>query len=389
MELLAGDCRKRVGDDFPEDVDPFDGSDGGCDWMYGSRESGSLRMRPNGDDDALATLAELAPPPQKLKPIRCGGKPPLEDRHPLDILAGTLDRLPEMGFLGDGCFEAALGSKIADVEKSGQLTRGFEKTDEMKLEGRLSGHGTSWDGVSRSSSVDSDDSESDSSPGVRKGKRKRETREKMEHFLEKVVGSMMKRQEKMHKQLIKVMEKMERERVRREEAWRQQETERMRQNEEERRQEMARSLSLITFIKTVVGEEIEIPKFCDQPPQKLLQHSESAQRQGQGETKFGYSSGTRWPPEEVKALIASRSEVDEQTGVHKGAIWDEISAKMKERGYDRSPKKCKEKWENMNKYYKRVMEGGKKQSGQSKTRSYFEQLGNLYKTNSASAEQQE
>uniref|UniRef100_A0A1J3H1E7 Trihelix transcription factor GT-2 n=1 Tax=Noccaea caerulescens TaxID=107243 RepID=A0A1J3H1E7_NOCCA len=391
MELLAGNCRKRVDDDFPEDVDPFDGSDGGCDWMYGSRQSGSLRMRPHGDDDALATLAELAPPPQKLKPIRCGVKAPLEDRHPLDILAGTLDRLPEMGFLGDGCFEAPLGSKIADVEKSGQLTRGFEKVEEMELEGRLSRHGTSWDGVSRSSSVDSDsESESDSSHGVRRGKRKRKTREKMEHFLEKVVGSMMKRQEKMHKQLIKVMEKMEFERIRREEAWRKQETERMKQNEEERKQEMARSLSLITFIKTVVGEEIEIPKFCDppKPPQNLLQHSESAQRQG--ETKFGYASGTRWPPEEVQALIASRSEVEEQTGTHKGAIWDVISAKMKERGYDRSPKKCKEKWENMNKYYKRVMEGGKKQRpGHSKTRSYFEQLGNLYKTNSASAEQEE
>lgn len=151
MELLAGDCRKRAGDDFAGDVNPFDGSDGGCEWMYGSRQSGSLR--PHGNDDALATLADLAPPPQKLKPIRCVVKPPSsENRHPLDILAGTLERLPEMGFLGDGCFEAPLGSKIADVEESGQLTRGFAKDDslgdEMEFQGRISGNRTSWDGVS-------------------------------------------------------------------------------------------------------------------------------------------------------------------------------------------------------------------------------------------------
>ena len=113
MELLAGNCRKRPADDFAEGVDPF----GSSEWMYGSRS-----LRTQGNDDALATLADLAPPPQKLKPIRCVVKPLSEDRqHPLDILAGSLDRLPpEMGFLGDGgCFEAPLGSKIADVEESG------------------------------------------------------------------------------------------------------------------------------------------------------------------------------------------------------------------------------------------------------------------------------
>lgn len=65
----------------------------------------------------------------------------------------------------------------------------------------------SWFG---SSSADSD---SDSSQGGLKGKRKRKTREKMEHFVEKLVGSMMKRQEKMHNQLINVMEKMKHERI--------------------------------------------------------------------------------------------------------------------------------------------------------------------------------
>lgn len=147
MELLAGSCRKRLGDDFAEDADPF----GGSDWAY----AGGRSMRSQGgNDDALAALADLAPPPQKLKPIRCVvNKSPLvaEDRHPLDILAGSLDRLPEMGFLEDGCFDAPLGSKIADVEGSGQLmTRGVGKggLETEKVHGRVLGHGTSRGGVS-------------------------------------------------------------------------------------------------------------------------------------------------------------------------------------------------------------------------------------------------
>ncbi|XP_056844433.1 trihelix transcription factor GTL1 isoform X2 [Raphanus sativus] len=328
---------------------------------------------------------DLAPPPQKLKPIRCLVKPSSEDPHPLDILAGSLDRLPEMGgFLEVGCFDAPLGSNIADVEESGQLTRGFGKGElEMVLQGRVSTHRASRDRVSLSSSADSD-SDGESSQGVGKavtGKRKRETREKLERFMEKLVGTMMKRQEKMDNQLINVMEKMERERVRSEEAWRQQEMERMKQNEEARKQEMSRSSSLISFIKSLLGEEIKIA----QPLQTISNRREWDQTQG--EVTLVFPSGRRWPQEEVQALIASRSEVEEKTGVvHKGAIWNEISARMKVKGYERSAKKCKEKWENMNKYYKRVMESSKKQPEHTKTCSYFEKLGNFYKTNSVTAE---
>lgn len=100
---------------------------------------------------AVLRQPDLAPPPQKLKPIRCLVKPSSEDPHPLDILAGSLDRLPEMGgFLEVGCFDAPLGSNIADVEVSGQLiTRGFGKGElEIVLQGRVSRHRASRDGVS-------------------------------------------------------------------------------------------------------------------------------------------------------------------------------------------------------------------------------------------------
>ncbi|CDY17716.1 BnaA06g35350D [Brassica napus] len=321
MELLAGNCRKRPADDFAEDVDPF----GSSEWMYRSRS-----LRTQGNDDALATLADLASPPQKQKPIRCVVKPPSEDRqHPLDILAGSLDRLPpEMGFLGDGgCFEAPWDEV------------------EMEVRGRVSRR----DGVSLSSSADSD---SDSFQGGLKGKRKRKTREKMDHFVEKLVGSMMKRQEKMHNQLINVMEKMEHERTLSEEAWRQQEIERMKQNEEAQMREMSHSSSIIPFIKSVIGEEedIEMPNLTIPLPKQSA-------HQRQRDVKFVFPSGRRWPHEEVQALIDSRSQVEEKTGFHRVAIWDDVSAKMKERGKKTQPE-------------------------HRKTRSYFEKLGKLYKTNS-------
>ncbi|CAN6858999.1 unnamed protein product, partial [Brassica oleracea] len=103
-----------------------------------------------------------------------------------------------------------------DVEESGQLTRGFAKGElEMEIQGRVSRDGTSWDVVSLSSSVDRD--EHSSPPGT----------------LGEAAG----------------------ERIHREEAWRQQEIERIK---ETRKQEMPRSSSLISFIKSVIGEEIEI-----------------------------------------------------------------------------------------------------------------------------------
>lgn len=48
-------------------------------------------------------------------------------------------------------------------------------------------------------------------------------------------------------------------------------------------------------------------------------------------------------------------------------------------GYNRSAKRCKEKWENINKYYKKVKESNKKRSEDSKTCQYFQQLEAIYK----------
>ncbi|KAJ4950447.1 hypothetical protein NE237_027279 [Protea cynaroides] len=90
---------------------------------------------------------------------------------------------------------------------------------------------------------------------------------------------------------------------------------------------------------------------------------------------------SRWPKPEVHALIKLRSglELRYQEAGPKGPLWEEISAGMQKMGYNRSAKRCKEKWENINKYFKKVKENNKKRPEDAKTCSYFHQLDALHR----------
>ncbi|KAH9615162.1 hypothetical protein KSS87_015521, partial [Heliosperma pusillum] len=92
-------------------------------------------------------------------------------------------------------------------------------------------------------------------------------------------------------------------------------------------------------------------------------------------------SSSRWPKAEIDALISLRTKLDQkyQEGGPKGPLWEEISSSMKHLGYNRNAKRCKEKWENINKYYKKVKESNKKRPEDSKTCPYFDQLDALYR----------
>ncbi|KAL5719348.1 hypothetical protein ACHQM5_012140 [Ranunculus cassubicifolius] len=93
------------------------------------------------------------------------------------------------------------------------------------------------------------------------------------------------------------------------------------------------------------------------------------------------STSSRWPKQEVLALIKLRSGLESryQEAGPKGPLWEEISAGMQRMGYNRSSKRCKEKWENINKYFKKVKESNKKRPEDAKTCPYFHQLDALYR----------
>ncbi|GAB4833468.1 hypothetical protein Ancab_031711 [Ancistrocladus abbreviatus] len=88
----------------------------------------------------------------------------------------------------------------------------------------------------------------------------------------------------------------------------------------------------------------------------------------------------RWPRQETLTLLEIRSRLDHKfkEANQKGPLWDEVSRIMyEEHGYQRSGKKCREKFENLYKYYKKTKEGkAGRQDG--KHYRFFRQLEALY-----------
>ncbi|KAI3467658.1 hypothetical protein Pfo_024321 [Paulownia fortunei] len=63
-----------------------------------------------------------------------------------------------------------------------------------------------------------------------------------------------------------------------------------------------------------------------------------------------------WVQEETRALISLRKEIDLLFNTSKSNkhLWDNISLKMREKGFDRSPTMCTDKWRNLLKEYKKA-----------------------------------
>ncbi|KAK0593331.1 hypothetical protein LWI29_034847 [Acer saccharum] len=94
----------------------------------------------------------------------------------------------------------------------------------------------------------------------------------------------------------------------------------------------------------------------------------------------GGDNNSRWPRQETLTLLEIRSRLDSKfkEANHKKPLWDEVSRIMAEEyGYYRSEKKCREKFENLYKYYKKTKDGkAGRQDG--KHYRFFRQLEALY-----------
>ncbi|EEF31488.1 transcription factor, putative [Ricinus communis] len=100
-----------------------------------------------------------------------------------------------------------------------------------------------------------------------------------------------------------------------------------------------------------------------------------------GLVKLGHDrNNSRWPRQETLTLLEIRSRLDSRfrEANQKGPLWDEVSRIMAdEHGYQRSGKKCREKFENLYKYYKKTKDGkAGRQDG--KHYRFFRQLEALY-----------
>ncbi|CAH8316372.1 unnamed protein product [Eruca vesicaria subsp. sativa] len=240
---------------------------------------------------------------------------------------------------------------------------------------------------------------------------------KMAELFEGLVRQVMQKQAAMQRSFLEALEKREQERLHREEAWKRQEMSRLAREHEIMAQERAASASrdaaIISLIQKITGHTILLPPSLspqpppapkrpssqpvEQPPQlqpimaipqqQVLpppphHHQPDQQQQQEIMTRDQSSpSSSRWPKAEILALINLRSGMEPryQDNVPKGLLWEEISSSMKRMGYNRNAKRCKEKWENINKYYKKVKESNKERPQDAKTCPYFHRLDLLYR----------
>ncbi|KAM7514688.1 hypothetical protein LguiA_004271 [Lonicera macranthoides] len=287
------------------------------------------------------------------------------------------------------------------------------------------------------SNSSSSETSSDDEPERRRRKRKR----KWKDFFGRLAKEVVQKQEELQRKFLDALEKRERDRITREEAWRMQEMAKMNREHEllvqERSITAAKDSAVIAFLQKLTDQQNppQIPTDPQhvqmqiqlrenplttppppplpqqqqqqqnqqiQPPRPQLQPAAAApqlQNQVPQEPVTGAHNGgeittttspspSRWPKAEVQALIRLRTTLDMkyQENAPKGPLWEEISTAMRKLGYNRNAKRCKEKWENINKYYKKVKESNKKRPEDAKTCPYFHQLEQIYKDRAKASE---
>ncbi|KAG0534909.1 hypothetical protein BDA96_04G320500 [Sorghum bicolor] len=276
--------------------------------------------------------------------------------------------------------------------------------------------GSESESDSYSDDYDYDDSDAgEEGLGREQGLGRGECDREMMAIFEGMMKQVTEKQDAMQRVFLETLERWEAERTAREEAWRRQEVARMNREREQLARERAaaasRDAALIAFLQRVGGGQgqpvarlpphsagvVPAPPIPDHTPSSPRRHDAAAAATylqqlvptshkavealtwtgGEGS---GSTSSSRWPKEEVEALIQMRNEKDEQyhDAGGKGPLWEDIAAGMRRIGYNRSAKRCKEKWENINKYYKKVKESNKRRPEDSKTCPYFHQLDAMY-----------
>ncbi|KAF5444575.1 hypothetical protein F2P56_033699 [Juglans regia] len=260
------------------------------------------------------------------------------------------------------------------------------------LQGTNMQSGNLFSSTSTSSSTASDQE-------LMKGRYKR--KRKWKYFFQRLAKEVIKKQEKLQQEFLETIEKHENERMVREEAWRMQEMARINREHEilvqERSTAAEKDAAVIAFLQKISGQHhptqahdknittglLSLPMSRQPLPPPLSVNSSDIHKTNSIENNSltPDKSSSRWPKTEIQALIRLRTGLDlkyHESGP-KAPMWGDISAGMRRLGYNRSAKRCKEKWENINKYFKKVKDSSVKRREDSKTCPYFHELDALYK----------
>ncbi|XP_024532616.1 trihelix transcription factor GT-2 isoform X2 [Selaginella moellendorffii] len=227
---------------------------------------------------------------------------------------------------------------------------------------------------------DTDDEEYDDPDRNDKRKRKRKSWASQMLFLENLIRKFMDKQDSMHRKFLEAIDRREQDRLLKDDAWRKELGRIQREQELRRSQERSvaatRDAALVAFLQKVTGQTLQLPQAIT-PVGK-----QQSDLQDEDFKEHFDPNSKRWPKQEVHALIRLRSGMESkfQEPGAKGPLWEEISTSMGHMGYSRSSKRCKEKWENINKYFRKTKDSSKRRSENSKTCPYFQQLDMLYRT---------
>lgn len=198
----------------------------------------------------------------------------------------------------------------------------------------------------------------------------------------RLTKEVIEKQEGLQLKFLEALERIENQRKLRDEAWRMKEMTRVNQEHEVLVQEMsmaaAKDAAVVAFLQKIAPSAASPPP---PPPPPTTQAKNNGENGKVTVPAAVIGSPSRWPKAEVEALIRLRTELEMkyQENGPKGLLWEEISTAMKGLGYNRSSKRCKEKWENINKYFKKVKDSNKKRPEDSKTCPYFHQLDAIYR----------
>ncbi|XP_048427457.1 trihelix transcription factor GT-1-like isoform X1 [Pyrus x bretschneideri] len=116
-----------------------------------------------------------------------------------------------------------------------------------------------------------------------------------------------------------------------------------------------------------------------QPQQQMLMGDSSGEDH---EVRAPKKRAETWVQDETRSLIALRREMDSLFNTSKSNkhLWEQISAKMREKGFDRSPTMCTDKWRNLLKEFKKAKHHDRG-SGSAKM-SYYKEIEEILKQRS-------
>ncbi|KAK9122721.1 hypothetical protein Sjap_012323 [Stephania japonica] len=251
------------------------------------------------------------------------------------------------------------------------------------------------------------------SPSLKRGRRS--WKAKIREFIDSQMKKLIDTQEAWLEKMLRTLEQKEQERMVREEEWRKQEEARIDLEHKfwakERAWFEARDAALMEALKKFTGgkeliralsssEEILMRTTVTRHDQENKGDCPNNYSKDQDESEMMKSDSSeeiRWEEDEISSLIQIRSnmkhrfqqEDDDNNGdeCFERALWEEVSAKMACLGYDRSLKRCKEKWENINECLRRRPNNKecnykkRKENVNLSTSCYFPSIGDQEETN--------